>query len=73
MALVQEITVRNAAVQEINFDTYEMARIERAPKEIDIHFIEGSESPTGMGESAMLSFAPALMNALYAATGKRIR
>ncbi len=73
VALGQEITVKNAAVQEANFDSYEMSRIDRAPKEIDIHLIEGVERPTGMGEPAMPPFAPALVNAVFAATGKRIR
>ncbi|MEX0298477.1 MAG: molybdopterin cofactor-binding domain-containing protein [Kordiimonas sp.] len=73
VALGQEITVKNAAVQEANFDSYEMSRIDRTPKEIDIHLIEGAERPTGMGEPAMPPFAPALVNAIFAATGKRIR
>lgn len=73
VALAQEITVENAAVREDNFDSYQMARIDRAPKAIDIHLIEGADRPTGMGEPAMPPFAPALMNAIFAATGKRIR
>lgn len=73
VALGQEITVENAAVQETNFDTYEMSRIDRTPKQLDIHFIQGADRPTGMGEPAIPPFAPALMNAIFAATGKRIR
>lgn len=73
VALGQEITVENAAVQESNFDSYEMARMDRAPKQIEIHLIEGAQTPTGMGEPAMPPFAPALVNAIFAATGKRIR
>ncbi len=73
VALGQEITVVNAAVQQSNFHEYDMARMDRSVKEIDIHIIEGADSPTGMGEPAMPPFAPALMGAIYRATGKRIR
>ncbi len=73
VALGQEITVIDAAVQETNFDSYEMARIDQAPKDFEIHLIEGAENPTGMGEPAMPPTAPALTNAIFAATGKRIR
>lgn len=73
VAVGQEITVVDAAVQETNFDSYEMARMDAAPKVIDIHLIEGAERPTGMGEPAMPPVAPALTNAIFAATGKRIR
>ncbi len=73
VALAQEITVVDAAVQQENFDSYEMARIDRAPKKIEIHLMESSKHPTGMGEPAMPPFAPALMNAIFAATGTRIR
>ncbi|MBO6503249.1 MAG: xanthine dehydrogenase family protein molybdopterin-binding subunit [Kordiimonadaceae bacterium] len=73
VALGQEITVKNGAVVETNFDSYQMARIDRAPKQIDIHLIEGSKDATGMGEPAIPPFAPALTNAIFAATGKRIR
>ncbi|NVJ98445.1 MAG: xanthine dehydrogenase family protein molybdopterin-binding subunit [Alphaproteobacteria bacterium] len=73
VALAQEITVEDAAVGQTNFDSYEMARIDRAPKKIEIHLMESDEHPTGMGEPAMPPFAPALANAIFAATGKRIR
>lgn len=73
VALGQEITVRNGAVVETNFDSYQMSRIDRAPKQIDIHLIEGSTDCTGMGEPAIPPFAPALANAIFAATGKRVR
>lgn len=73
VAMGQEITVVDAAVQETNFDSYEMARMDSAPKAFDVHLIEGAEIPTGMGEPAMPPTAPALTNAIFAATGKRIR
>ena len=73
VALAQEITIENAAVQQTNFDSYLMARIDQAPKKIEIYLMESDAHPTGMGEPAMPPFAPALMNAIFAATGKRIR
>lgn len=73
VALGQEITVEGGAVVETNFDSYKMSRIDRAPKQIDIHLIAGSEDSTGMGEPAIPPFAPALANAIFDATGKRIR
>ncbi len=73
VAMGQEITVVDAAVQETNFDSYEMARMDSAPKAFEIHLIEGAATPTGMGEPAMPPTAPALTNAIFAATGKRIR
>lgn len=73
VAIGQEITIDNAAVVESNFDTYEMARIDAAPHEIEIHLVQSNEHPTGMGEPAIPPFAPALMNAIFDATGKRIR
>lgn len=73
VALGQEITVESGAVVETNFDSYKMSRIDRAPKQIDIHLIAGSEDSTGMGEPAIPPFAPALANAIFDATGKRIR
>lgn len=73
VALGQEIIVENASVVQQNFDTYQMSRIDMAPKLIDIHLIDSSEDPTGMGEPAIPPIAPALMNAIFAASGKRIR
>ena len=73
VALEQEITINNVAVEQSNFDSYLMARIDRAPKVLDIHLVESDKGPTGMGEPAIPPFAPALMNAIFDATGKRIR
>ena len=73
VALEQEITIKNVAVEQSNFDSYQMMRIDRAPKVIDIHLVESDKAPTGMGEPAIPPFAPALMNAIFDATGKRVR
>ncbi len=69
----QEITLRNGRVVEGNFDDYPMQRIAEFPKEIGIQLIGSNKKTYGVGEEAMPSLAPALCNAIFAATGKRIR
>jgi isoquinoline 1-oxidoreductase subunit beta len=73
VALGQEITVKDGAVVERNFDTYRMMRIDGSPKAIDVHIVDSPRDPTGVGEPPVPPFAPALCNAIFAATGKRIR
>ena len=59
-------------MQESNFNDYEFCRIREIP-EIDVHFIESGDAPRGLGEGPLPPVAPAITNAIYAATGKRIR
>ncbi len=73
VALHQAIHVEGGQVVEKNFDTYRMMRIDEAPKEIDVHIVESDEHPTGTGELSLPPIIPALTNAIFAATGKRIR
>jgi isoquinoline 1-oxidoreductase beta subunit len=73
IALKSKITVKNGAVQQSNFDTYEVARITDAPLETDVYIVPSNEKPTGVGEPPVPPFAPALCNAIYRVTGKRIR
>jgi isoquinoline 1-oxidoreductase beta subunit len=73
LALKSEITVKDGAVQQSNFHDYEVARMGDAPLETAVHIIESNEKPTGVGEPPVPPFIPALCNAIYAATGKRIR
>jgi isoquinoline 1-oxidoreductase beta subunit len=73
VALGQEITIRNGAVVERNFDTYRMMRIADSAKAIEVHIVDSPRDPTGVGEPPVPPFAPALCNAIFAATGKRIR
>ncbi len=72
LALNGEITMREGAVEQSNFHDYEVCRIDNAP-EVHVHIIESDEKPTGIGEPPVPPFAPALINAIHAATGKRIR
>lgn len=67
------ITFRNGRAQQSNFDSYRMTRMADSPKRIHIEIVDSQATPAGVGETPMASFAPALCNAVYRATGKRIR
>ena len=71
-ALYGEITLKNGRVEQANFDTYQILRMNEAPR-IDVHIVESSESPGGMGEPGTCAVVPAVANAIFAATGKRLR
>ena len=71
-ALKGEITVVDGAVQQSNFHNYEMLRMNETP-EIEVHIMESAEAPTGVGEPGVPPLAPALANAVFAATGQRLR
>ena len=71
-ALYGEVTWKDGRVQQQNFPQYEMVKMRVAP-EVDVHIIEIDEYPGGAGEPGVPPAAPALVNALYAATGERIR
>jgi len=70
--LAQAVTHESGRVQQHNFDRYPLLRIADAPA-VDVHFIESDFSPTGLGEPALPPLAPAVCNAIFAATGHRIR
>jgi isoquinoline 1-oxidoreductase beta subunit len=72
-ALGQEITVEAGRVRQSNFHDYPVLRLREAPL-IDVHFVSGGEDvPHGMGEGALPGIAPAVTNAIFAATGIRVR
>ena len=72
-ALHQQITVEGGRVVQSNFHDYPVLRMRDTPR-IEVHFVDGGEeSPHGMGEGALPSIAPAVTNAIFAATGKRVR
>jgi isoquinoline 1-oxidoreductase beta subunit len=71
-ALYGEITLKNGRVQQTNFDTYRVLRMEEAPA-IEVHIVENREPPGGMGEAGTSLIVPAVANAIFAATGKRLR
>ncbi len=71
-ALYGEITLKNGRVEQSNFDNYRMLRIDQAPV-IEVHIVESTEAPGGMGETGTSALMPAVANAVFAATGKRLR
>jgi isoquinoline 1-oxidoreductase beta subunit len=70
-ALYGEITLKRGRVEQANFDTYPMLRLAQMPK-ISVSIIEGAELPAGIGEAGTPPIAPAVANAVFAATGKRL-
>ena len=71
-ALYGEITLKNGRVEQTNFDTYQMIRINEAPA-IEVHVVKSTEPPGGMGETGTSGVVPAIANAIFAASGKRLR
>ena len=71
-ALKTEITLENGRVQQSNFHDYPMLRIYEAPA-IEVYIVPSEEKPTGVGEPSVPPVAPALSNAIFAATGRRVR
>ena len=71
-ALYSEITIKDGRVEQANFTDYRMLRIDQTPP-IEVHIVKSSEAPGGIGEPGTAALAPALTNAIYAATGKRLR
>ena len=70
--LYGEITLKGGRVEQGNFDTYQLLRIDEAPV-IEVHIVQSSEPPGGMGEPGTSAIVPAVANAIFAATGKRVR
>jgi isoquinoline 1-oxidoreductase beta subunit len=73
LARFGEITATNGAIDQSNFDGYPVSRINEAPYRTNVYIVESSAPPAGVGEPGVPPFAPALCNAIFAATGKRIR
>ncbi|MBN3787892.1 xanthine dehydrogenase family protein molybdopterin-binding subunit [Burkholderia sp. Ac-20353] len=71
-ALYGEITIENGRVMQNNFTDYRMLRINETPP-IDVHIVKSAEAPGGIGEPGTAALAAALSNAIFAATGKRVR
>ncbi|MGC3981577.1 MAG: molybdopterin-dependent oxidoreductase [Steroidobacteraceae bacterium] len=68
----QQVTMEKGRIQQNNFNQYELLRMPHAPQ-VEAHFIQSEYNPTGLGEPALPPLAPAIANAIFAATGERVR
>jgi isoquinoline 1-oxidoreductase subunit beta len=73
LALFGEITATNGVIDQSNFNNYQLTRMNRAPRRVDVQIVKSEAPPAGVGEPGVPPFAPALYNAVFAATGKRVR
>ena len=73
LARTGEITATNGVIDQSNFHDYQVARMNDAPVYVDVHIVESSAPPAGVGEPGVPPIAPAICNAIYSATGKRVR
>jgi isoquinoline 1-oxidoreductase beta subunit len=71
--MTQEITIEKGRVVETNYDKHGMVRLAQAPPVIEIHYLKSAFPPTGLGEPALPPILPAVSNAIFTATGKRVR
>jgi len=73
IALMGEMTAANGRIQQSNFNGYQVARMNQAPRETHVHLVPSTAPPAGVGEPGVPVIAPAICNAVFAATGRRIR
>ena len=72
-AIKEKGTVAKGALEQKNFDTYQVLRMSDVPDVVEVHVVQSTEYPTGVGEPGATTIAPALSNAIFAATGARVR
>ncbi len=73
LALFSEITATKGIIDQSNFNNFQITRMNRAPRHIDVEIVKSEAPPAGVGEPGVPPLAPALYNAVFAATGKRVR
>ena len=71
-ALQEQVTIRDGAVEQSNFDNYSVVRMSDMPQQMDVAFLDSNERPTGIGEIGTPCLAPAIANAFHKLTGKRL-
>ena len=70
--LKNAITIDRGRVVESNFNNFDMLRMDEAPT-VEVHLVQSAERPTGAGEATNPTIVPAVINAIFAATGRRVR
>jgi isoquinoline 1-oxidoreductase beta subunit len=73
IARTGEITASRGVIDQSNFNDYRVARMDDSPYHVDVQIVESTAPPAGVGEPGVPPFVPALCNAIFAATGKRVR
>src|SRR5437867_3162418 len=73
LAFYGEITATGGVIDQSNFNDFRMARMNNSPRETNVYIVPSDAPPAGIGEPGLPPFAPAICNAIFAATGKRIR
>jgi CO/xanthine dehydrogenase Mo-binding subunit len=73
VALRERITIAGGGVEQENFDSYPILRINEVPPQVEVYLANTDAAPTGIGETAVPPLAPALANAIARATGRRLR
>ena len=73
LAFYGEISATNGVIDQSNFDSFPVARMNVAPRETNVHIVASEAPPAGIGEPGLPPMAPAIYNAVFAATGKRLR
>lgn len=73
IAFYGEISATNGVINQSNFDSYQVTRIQASPRETNVYIVESDAPPAGIGEPGLPPIAPAIYNAVFAATGKRLR
>jgi isoquinoline 1-oxidoreductase beta subunit len=73
LAMTGEISAAGGRITQTNFHQFQVPRINDAPTQVDVHIVESAAPPGGVGEPGLPPIVPALTNAIFAATGKRVR